>query len=113
MATSPVLQFAIPAKSRKAGREPGSIHRPHVVGLARNDGFGNMLHGLQGEKGFFRSSVNKRFHNSKLSFGLPPFRRVPSFEILSSILYQLPAEFLCTMPFLQLTTDNGLLTSYY
>jgi len=39
--------------------------------------------------------------------------RYSEFGILSSILCQLPAEFLCAMPIMQLTTDNGLLTGCY
>jgi len=88
--TGPVVQFVIPAKFRKAGREPGSRMKLIVLdslwipdlarlgGLVRNDGFGDMLHGLRREKGFFRSYVDRRLRN-------------PLFGILSSILCLLPA----------------------
>jgi len=101
----PVLHFVIPAKSRKAGREPGTRHQmtslesrwipdlARLGGLVRNDGFGDMLHGLRREKGFFRSYVDRRFRN-------------PLFGILSSILCLLPAA-ICLLNFYALyATDH-------
>jgi len=58
------VQFVIPAKSRKAGREPGSRKNliifnfhwiPDLVrlgGLVRNDGFGELSHSFQGGRDF-------------------------------------------------------------
>ncbi|MBT8406682.1 MAG: hypothetical protein KJP05_04440 [Deltaproteobacteria bacterium] len=60
-------QFVIPAKSREAGREPGSrkgliILNFHWIpdlarldGLVRNDEFGELWHSFQGERIFLRS----------------------------------------------------------
>ncbi len=62
-----VSQFVIPAKSRKAGREPGSRKSmiilnfhwiPDLVrlgGLVRNDEFGELWHSFQGQRTFWRS----------------------------------------------------------
>ena len=50
---------------------------------------------------FYLLTPVSMFLNSQLSFGLPPFGRVPSFEIRNS---KLPPYALCSMPYASFTS---------